>query len=485
MSASVRRMPRRTITIATLGTTVAMMSYTAPLGALPTIARDLGASPSAQSWILSAMSLGFTTALLTSGSLGDDYGRRRVFVAGAVAIALASVVGAVAPGPALFVLGRLLQGTGAAALIACSLALISHVVPPGPVRATASGVWGAGLAAGIGLGPLLAVTLPWRIAYAVIALAGLAVAVAAVCGVAESRAGRRKRLDAPGIVLLAGGLALFLAGLTESRQGLDSLPMALMVVGVVLLAGFLVVQSRSASPMMPLALFHNPALLAASVGALGAGLGIISVVSYLSTLGQRALGLSPMEAAWVLFAWPAVSIVTSLLTKRLPESVSGAVRLVGGMVVIALGMALLLRLSTTTSPLRLVLALVVAGIGTGVVNATLGREAVASVPAALAGVGSGINNTSRYFGAAIGVTVVAVLTSRTGTESPPQLLHNWDHALLVALALTVICVVIVAVCESFQRRAPAAVNPPTASGKVAARATDMPDARGLPVSRDG
>ncbi len=455
MSASVQRMHRRTVTIATLGTTVAMMSYTAPLGALPTIARDLGTSPSGQSWILSAMSLGFTTALLTSGSLGDDYGRRRVFVAGAIAIALASVVGAVAPGPAIFVVGRLLQGIGAAALIACSLALISHVVPPGLDRATASGIWGAGLAAGIGLGPLLAVTVPWRIAYAVIALAGLAVAIAAVRGVAESRVGRRKRLDTLGIVLLAGGLAVFLAGLTESRQGLDLVPVTLMVVGVFMLAGFLVVQARSASPMMPLTLFRDPALLAATVGALGAGLGIISVVSYLATLGQRALGLSPVEAAWVLFAWPALSIVTSLLTKQLPERISGAVRLVGGMVVIVAGMALLLHLTTTTSPLRLVLALVVAGVGTGVVNATLGREAVASVPAALAGVGSGINNTSRYFGAAIGVTVVAVLTSRTGTESPSQLLHNWDHALLVALALTLVCVLVVAVCESFRRRVPA------------------------------
>ena len=445
-------MPRRTVTVATLGTLVAMLSYTAPLGVLPTIAKDIGAGPSAQSWILSAMSLGFTTALLTSGSLGDDYGRRRVFVLGTVTIAVASLLGTVAPSALVFVVGRLLQGVGAAAIIACSLALISHVVPPGPERATASGLWGAGLAGGIGIGPLLAVGLPWRVAYAVIAVAALGVAVAAVLGVEESRSGERKRLDVPGIVLLAGGLALFCAGLTESRQGLDALPVSLLVAGVVLLVGFLVVQARSAAPMMPLRLFRNPGLVAATVGALGTGVGIISVVSYFSTLAQRALGMSPAEAAWTMFAWPAVSVVTSLVTRRIPESVSGAARLLGGLVVVVAGMLLLLGLAPTTSTTHLVVAFFVAGIGTGVVNATLGREAVANVPPALAGVGSGINNTSRYFGAAIGVTVVAVLTSRTGNESPRRLLGNWDHAVLAAIVLTVVCLLVVGLAEIARRR---------------------------------
>ncbi|MDQ2755307.1 MAG: MFS transporter [Actinomycetota bacterium] len=397
------------------------------------------------------MSLGLTTALLTSGSLGDDYGRRRVFVLGAVVLAAASVLGSFSPTPLVFVVGRLLQGVGAAALIACSLALVSHVVPLGPARATASGVWGAGLASGIGLGPLLAVYLPWRVAYAVIAAAALAVAAAALKVGVESRASQTKALDLPGIVLLASGLALVCAGLTESRGGVGLISVGPLLLGVVALALFVLVEHRSAAPMMPLPLFRSPALAAATLGALGAGLGIISVVSYFSTLAQRGLGFSAVAAAWTIFVWPALSVTTSLLTRHLSERVSGAARLVGGLVVVTAGMALLLHLSGATSSVRLVLAFVVTGIGTGVVNATLGREAVASVPPDLAGVGSGINNTSRYLGAAIGVTLVAVLTSSTGSESSEQLLANWDHALLAAMTLSLVALLCVGWFER-QRR---------------------------------
>ncbi|GAA1877166.1 MFS transporter [Lapillicoccus jejuensis] len=444
--------PRSTVTVATAGTLVAMLSYTAPLGVLPTIARDVAAGPSAQSWILSASSLGLTTGLLTAGALGDDHGRRRVFVAGALVLAVGQLLGAVAPSPGLVVAGRVVQGLGSAALIACSLALISHVVPAGPERVRASGLWGAGLAGGIGVGPLLGTVMPWRLAYGVVGVAALFVALVTPRLAPESRADVARRPDVPGIVTLAGGLALLCAGLTELRTGVGALPLALLVIGLVLLAAFAAVEHRVAEPMMPLALFRSPALVAATVGALGTGLGIIAVISYLSTLAQRGLGLDPLQATLALTAWPVVSVVTSLLTRHLPERLSGAVRLVGGLVVVAAGMLLLTGLDPSTTSAHLVLATAVAGLGTGVVNATLGREAVASVPPALAGVGSGINNTSRYLGAAVGVTLVSVLTSRTGTERPAQLIANWDRAVLVAVALTVVCLLVVAVAESRSRR---------------------------------
>lgn len=445
-------MQRRTVAIAALGTWLALVSYTAPLATLGPIARDLGSSPSGQSWILSSMSLGLTAALLTAGTVADARGRRRVFVAGAVVLALASAGGALAGGSGGFVAGRVLQGVGAAAMIACSLALISHAVPPGPGRARATGLWGAALAAGIAAGPLLAGALPWRLLYLLVGVAALATALAARLLLAESTAVAPRPADLPGIVLLASGLAVLLAGLTEARRlPLGTLAVVLLGVGVVLLAGFVAAQFRSAHPMAGPELFADPGLVGATVASLVTGLGIISLTSYLPVLLQRAQGLPPAFAALLLLGWSGTSIVTALLTRRISERVPGGVRLGAGLLVMAAGQLLLL--GTAAGPVLVAAALVAVGVGTGVVNATLGREAVASVPPDRAATGSGITNTSRYLGAAIGVTVVSVLTSPTGTEPPPVLLAGWTMAVLVATGVTVAGAVVALACA---RRVPAA-----------------------------
>ena len=449
-------MQRRTVVVASLGTLLTMVSYTAPLTTLRSISADLGTGPSGQSWILSSMSLGLTATLLACGALADDFGRRRVFVGGAAVLALASVAGAAAPGTTVFVLGRVAQGIGAAAVIACSLALISHAVPAGPARVRASGMWGAALALGIGSGPVLASVLPWRVTYLLVAAAAVALVVAARVLLTESTSGVTRPVDLPGMTLLAGGLACVLAGLTEGRQGMTGVvPLTLIAVGVLLLAGFVPVQLRSAHPMIAPGLFRNPALVAATVGALTTGLGVIAAMSFLPSLLQRGLGYGPTGAALLLLGWSGTSIVTALLTRRISERVGGAARLGGGLVVVAIGVLMLAWLGPASGVTLPLVATIVAGLGTGVVNATLGRESVASVPAHQAGMGSGTNNTSRYFGAAIGVTVVSVLSTPTGTESTAQLLAGWDRATIVCTVLTLVGAAVVLACARRTGTAPA------------------------------
>lgn len=440
--------------VAALGTLLALVSYTAPLATLGPIAADLGSGPSGQSWILSSMSLGLTAVLLTTGTLADRFGRRRLFVAGAVVLALTSVAGAAATGTGTFVAGRIGQGVGAAAVLACSLALISHALPPGPVRARATGLWGAALAAGIAAGPLLAGVLPWRVLYLLVGVAALGLAGAARALLVESTATRPRRPDVAGMVLLAGGLAILLAGLTEARRlPVGAVTIGLLVVGAVLLAGFVVVQFRSGHPMAGPELFRHPGLVAATVGSLVTGLGIIALSSYLPALLQRLDGTPPAVAALLLLGWSGTSIVTALLTRRISERVTGGVRLGAGLLVMAAGQLGLLAVGA--GPVAVLAALVVTGIGTGVVNATLGREAVASVPPDRAGTGSGINNTTRYLGAAIGVTVVSVLSAPTGTESPARLLAGWSGAVAVAAGCTVLGALVALACA--RRVAPAPV----------------------------
>ena len=179
---------RRTVAVATSGTVLALVAYTTPVGTLAATASALGAGPSGQAWILSSMSCGLAVALLPAGAIGDDNGRRRMFVVGALVLAAASVVATFAPDTVTLVLARVGQGLGAAAVLACGLGLIGHVVPAGPARIRATGVWGAGVGAGIAIGPLVAAGLAeasesgWRIPYAVLAVAAALLAVWAARG---------------------------------------------------------------------------------------------------------------------------------------------------------------------------------------------------------------------------------------------------------------------------------------------------------------
>ena len=202
---------RWALAVAALGTMLTLVAFTAPLATLNATAASLGAQTGGRIWILSSMSVGLGAALLSTGTIADDLGRRRTFVVGMVVLALASFVAALAPQTLVFVLARVLQGVGGAAVIASSLGVIAHAFAPGPARAAASGVWGAAVGAGIAVGPLVAAGFDriadWRDTYWLLGVAVLAVAVAAQRLVVESRAERPRGLDVAGVVTLAIGMS--------------------------------------------------------------------------------------------------------------------------------------------------------------------------------------------------------------------------------------------------------------------------------------
>jgi len=354
---------------------------------------------------------------------------------------------AAAPDARAFVLGRVVEGIGAAAVIACGLAVVSHTFPAGPGRAHATGIWGACLGAGPAVGPLLGSVLDavagWRWAYVVITVCAVVLAVAGRTQLAESRSGRDRRVDVVGALLLAVGTGCLLAALTQSRQGWTSpLVVALLVGAGALLAGFLVHQRRVREPMLDLALFRRPALVSATFAAFVTGAGIIALMSFLSTVLESGTSRPAVAAAAILLAWSGVSVGSALLARRIPLRISGAARLAGGLLTIAAGLAPLALLTTGTTVGQLVAGLLVAGAGTGLVNATLARKAVASVPPASAGAGSGINNASRYVGAAFGVTVVTAVAVRPDSAAA-GLVAGWNAVVLIGIALCVVGAVVV------------------------------------------
>ncbi|MCL2734463.1 MAG: MFS transporter, partial [Actinomycetia bacterium] len=167
----------RTLALTCAATAMALMNYTAPMVVLPDTAAALHTAVSAQAWLLNGTPLGLAALLLVAGSLADDYGRRRVFLAGTLALGVTTALGALATTTWLFTLARIAQGAASAAILASSLGLLVHAFPTPRGRLHATGVWGAFVSGGIAVGPLVAGAMPtWRVAYGVLGAATLVVA---------------------------------------------------------------------------------------------------------------------------------------------------------------------------------------------------------------------------------------------------------------------------------------------------------------------
>lgn len=441
--------PRTTLAVAAAGPLLVLIAFTVPLTTLMSTADALGVGAGIQAWIMSGMSVGAAAGLLSSGAIGDDYGRRRVFVAGALLLAIASALAALAPTALMLVIARVLQGLGSAAILACGLGVIGHTFPSGLPRARATGVWAAALGAGVATGPLLSAGLDhlggWRLPYLLTALAAAALAAAARALLVESRALEPRRIDVAGTLLLGLGIATLLSGLVEGRMGWDRpLVGALLMLGAILLAGFIAVERRIEGPMLDLGLFRRADFTAATVAAFAAGSGVLSLVSFLPTLLERAMGTSTLLSALMLLAWSATSVVTAFAVGWLPARVTPRAQLIAGLIGAAVGQLALFGLTESASLGRLFPALLVAGTAYGLLNAALGRQAVASVPAGRTAMGSGANNTARYLGSAIGLALVTVLVTHAGPGAGPAgLLGGWNMAVLVTVGSSLLGALVV------------------------------------------
>jgi MFS family permease len=430
-----------TLAVASLATALVLIIFTVPLTTLTSTAQAFNAGPGAQAWILSAMSVGAAAALLGSGVIGDDYGRRRTFVAGTVVLALASVLGALTPNALLLIIARIVQGLGGGAILACGLGLIGHAYP-GRALARATGIWAAALGAGVAVGPILSAGLDqlagWRAVYWFSALAASGFAAASRALLAESRASNPRQIDVVGTLLLGCGMAALLAGLTESRTGWDQPSVyVLFISAVLLLAGFVAVERRLASPMLDLTLFRRPDFVAATIAALASGAGVLSIMSLIPIILQRAMGVDILLGSIVLLAWSATSAVTAIAARWIPTTPRDL--MIGGLLACAAGQLAVYGLHADSSFVRIIPGMLLAGAANGVLNAALGRQAVASVPADRSAMGSGANNTARYLGSATGLTICAVLITHAGAASGTAgLLAGWNMAVLVSVAFSLL-----------------------------------------------
>ncbi|HEX3591330.1 MAG TPA: MFS transporter, partial [Pseudonocardiaceae bacterium] len=252
-----------TLFLTCLATALAMVMFTMPMSTLVDLAHTLNANLTERTWMLAATSVGLGAGLLVSGALADRLGRRTVFMTGAGVQALFLFLGASWASPILFIVARVGQGLGAAAMIATSLGLIAQVTPQaGHRRTRATGIWGASLGCGILVGPLLTALLGpatgWRIPYVIVAVLSLALIVFARVLPANPvhATAFHGRIDYLAAACLVLGPSLLLAGLTLGRSGwTQPAVLVLLVAGVAVLVVFAIHEQRTAAPLVDIGLF--------------------------------------------------------------------------------------------------------------------------------------------------------------------------------------------------------------------------------------
>src|SRR5579875_698071 len=416
------RAGRWVVAATVLGSGMASLDATVVAIALPTIGRQFGTGLADLQWVVTAYALTLAGLLLVGGGLGDRYGRRSVFVLGAVWFALASLACGLAPSAAVLILARAFQGAGAALLTPGSLAILQATFAPED-RSKAIGAWSGfgGVATAVGpfLGGWLISAVSWRLIFFINLPVAAAVVAISARHVPESRnptaAGR---LDGAGAALVTCGLVGVVFGLIEGPGWGWGAPLTVVSVagGAVLLAAFLVVEARQKHPMLPLALFRARQFSAANAvtfavyGALGGALFLLPIQL------QQVSRYSPLEAGSALLPITALMLALSARSGALAARIGPRLQMTAGPLVAAAGLALLSRLDASGSYLGQVLpAVAVFGLGLAVTVAPLTAAVLAAAPAHHSGIASAVNNGVARLAGLIAVAVLPVLVGITGS----------------------------------------------------------------------
>ncbi|QFU85869.1 MFS transporter [Amycolatopsis sp. YIM 10] len=430
-----------------LGSGMAMLDGTIVNVALPRIGDELDASVSGLQWILDGYMLALASLILIAGSLGDRYGRRRVFVIGVVWFGVASVLCGLAVTTEMLVATRILQGIGGALLTPGSLAILQSAFPRAE-RARAIGAWSGlgGIAAAIGplVGGLLVQVWSWRLAF----LINLPIAVVCVWlarkYVPES-CDQQQHTGKPNVlasVVGAVGLAGVTAALVELpvRGAADVLVLGSGVAGLAGLVVFVVLQRRSADPLVPPQLFASRTFTLANALTLVVYAALGGVMMLMVLQLQVSLGYSPTAAGLAGLPITIVMLVLSGYSGRLAQKIGPRLQLVVGPMLVAAGMLLLLRVEPGASYLGAVLpAVTVFGLGLATVVAPVTATVLAAAPDQYAGVASGVNNAIARTGGLLAIALLPAVAGLTGAAyaDPVALTASWRTALLVCAGLAV------------------------------------------------
>jgi EmrB/QacA subfamily drug resistance transporter len=393
--------------------------------ALPSIQQDLEMSDADLQWIVNAYTLVFGGFLLLGGRAGDLVGRKRIFLVGVVIFTVASLLNGLSTTSEMLIICRGLQGLGGALIAPAALSIITTTFEEGPQRAKAMSVWAAiavgGAAAGLLAGGVLVEAFSWPWIFFVNVPVGIAVFLAALRFVPESKDTRaHKAFDLAGAITVTAGLVILVYAIVKAQEkGWASLhTLGVGGIAIALLAAFLLIERRSIEPLVRLSIFRLRTVRAANVAMFFVASGLFAFFFFTTLYMQRVLDYGPLEAGLAFLPFTAGVIVGAGLSQALVAKVGARELPLIGMAMAIVGLLLFVRLQPDGSYVSdLLPGMILASIGMGLTFVPVTLIATSGIPGDDAGLASGLFNTSQQVGGALGLAILSTLAVNATDET--------------------------------------------------------------------
>ena len=406
-----------------------MLDNTVVNVALPAIKADLGITTSELEWTVAAYALTFASLLLTGGKLGDLLGRRLFFVIGLVVFTLSSLACGLSSSAPELIGARAVQGVGAALMMPATLSIISATFAVRE-RGTAIGIWAGVSAMALAIGPLLGglITehISWNWIFFVNVPIGVLAVVSAFVVVPESRdTSHEQRLDLPGLLTSGIGLFSLVYALIEANNygWWSARILGLFAVAAVALGAFVLLEMRQRLPLLDLTLFRSGTFAGANLVAILVTLAMFGIFVFFPIYMQTFRGWSPTQAGAALLPWTLMVVIFAPIAGKLSDHVGSRWLISGGMSVVAICCLWLSTVTLHSSFWHMLPGFILGGLGMSFVMTPMSAAAMGAAPVAKAGVASGVLNTFRQVGVALGIGITgAIVANRAAAYAgaPPQ-----------------------------------------------------------------
>ena len=414
-----RRTKLFTLGATCFGLFMVMLDNTVVNLALPTIQRELGSGLTELQWIVDAFVLFLAAFMLTGGTLGDLYGRKRAFISGLVIFTASSLLCALSPSVEVLIAGRALQGLGAAIMLPSTLSILTNTFTDPKERAQAIGIWagvsGIALAVGPAVGGIMVDSWGWQSIFYLNVPIGIVALAIAIRLVRESKNPEGRSLDIPGQILAIVGLgALTFAFIEANNYGWRSATIiTLFVVAALSLAAFGLWEMRAKSPMLQLRFFRNTTFLGSNLVGVAVAFGLFGMMFFLALFMQNVQGYSATGAGVRQLPATLAVMVSAIVSGRIVGRIGARLPMTIGMILMGGALLAFTAVQATTPYETYWWILTIMGIGIGLVMSPVTTAIMSTVPAARAGMASGTLNTARQVGGVFGIAVLgSIVTSQ-------------------------------------------------------------------------